>query len=128
MIGFHGVINENAAKYTKLTELDVELLLEAMWMGTKGLLSRSKKGHMPRLLVKIDYSQPLYFIGDLVERIKITCDQGIKEDALSDVSNYTLDVTDLNAVLQKNIDKIARITVLQDERILLSAPIFQPNK
>ena len=128
LIGFHGVINENAAKYTKLTELDVKLLLEALWMGTKGLLSRSKKGHMPRLLIKIDYSQPSYFIGDLVERIKVRCDQNVKEDALSDVADYSLDVTELNAVLEKNQDKIARITVLQDERLLLSAPIYQPNE
>lgn len=127
LIGFHAVINENAAKYTNLTEEDVELLIEGIWNGTKGLLSRSKKGHMPRLLLKVDYRQPQFFIGDLVERLKLNFDQGVKEDALSDVVDYTLDVSQLNKALQDHKEKIASITIIQDERLKLSEPIYQPK-
>jgi CRISPR-associated protein Csh2 len=124
LIGFHGVINENAAKYTKLAPEDVDRLMEGIWNGTKGLLSRSKKGHMPRLLVKIDYKKPQFFIGDLVERLQLIPETGIDELAINDASDYTIDISALNAVLQQHREKIAAINVQQDERLRLSEPIF----
>ena len=42
LIGFYGVVNENAAGHTELQQTDVELLKQAVWNGTKGLISRSK--------------------------------------------------------------------------------------
>ena len=64
LIGFYGIINENAAKHTNLTEDDVALLIEGMWEGTKNLISRSKAGQTPRLLMKIEYKVNGYHIGD----------------------------------------------------------------
>jgi CRISPR-associated protein Csh2 len=127
LIGFHAVVNENAARHSGLTDADVEELVDAMWNGTKGLLSRSKKGHMPRLLVKIDYKESQFFIGDLVERLRLDFDKGVKEEALADIVDFTINVDALNATLQQYSEKIERITVIQDERIVLSAPIHQPN-
>ena len=124
LIGFHGVINEQAARHTGLTEADVAELTEALWAGTKGLLSRSKKGHMPRLLLKIDYSEPLFFIGDLLERLTLQNEENIDYKELTDVSDYVLDVTTLNKVLRTNADKIAGISVQQDDRLQLSEPLF----
>jgi len=127
LIGFHGVINENAARHSHLTEPDVEQLLTAMWNGTKGLLSRSKKGHMPRLLVKIDYKEPQFFIGDLLERLDMEYDQDVKPDAITDVEDYTLNTGRLNDLLRQHEGKIAKVFIQQDERLRLTAPIFQPN-
>lgn len=127
LIGFHGVINENAARHTQLTEADVEQLMAAMWNGTKGLLSRSKKGHMPRLLVKIDYKEPQFFIGDLLERLVMEFDRGVKPDAITDVEDYTLNTTRLIELLSQHRDKVSKVFVQQDDRLRLSAPIFQPN-
>ncbi|OQY08084.1 MAG: type I-B CRISPR-associated protein Cas7/Csh2 [Fusobacteriia bacterium 4572_132] len=45
-ICFHGIVNEAAAKFTHLTEEDVNEMLVAMWEGTKNLISRSKFGKM----------------------------------------------------------------------------------
>lgn len=75
LIAFHGVINEQAAKYVRTTSEDIDQLTEAIWNGTKNLLTRSKKGHMPRLLVKIDYKGG-FFIGDLVERLSLKPEAG----------------------------------------------------
>lgn len=126
LIGFHGVINENAAIHTQLTEADVTELLDAMWNGTKNLLTRSKKGHMPRLLLKIDYSTPNFFIGDLLERLALHSnkkDKALKYEALEDVSDYVIDISQLNKQLEKYDDKIAHITIWQDDRLQLSEPI-----
>ncbi|RME96599.1 MAG: type I-B CRISPR-associated protein Cas7/Csh2 [Bacteroidetes bacterium] len=125
LIGFHGVINEQAAKSTHLTETDVAELMQALWDGTKGLLSRSKKGHMPRLLLKIDYAEPLFFIGDLLERIQLRYEDGITADKLTDVADYQLEVSELNAVLKAHQDKIAKIDLRLDDRLKLSEPILK---
>jgi CRISPR-associated protein Csh2 len=123
LIGFHGVINENAAKHVHTTENDVKELLSGLWDGTKDLLTRSKKGHVPRLLLKIDYVSGFY-IGDLCERLTVLPKTGYKLDSLDDVSTYTLDTTGLNQVLEKNDKKIIAITVIeQDDRLELTQPI-----
>lgn len=123
LIGFHGVINEQAAKSTQLTDQDVEAMMTAIWDGTKGLLSRSKKGHMPRLMVKINYSKPMFFIGDLVQRIRMDFQNGKSPDTLTDVADYILNVDNLNAVLKQYADNIDSIEIKQDDRLQLSAPI-----
>ncbi len=124
LIGFHGVINEAAARHTGLTDDDVTALTDAMWNGTKGLLSRSKKGHMPRLLVKVDYSEPLFFIGDLLEELSFVDRENIDFKEVTDVADYVLDVSGLNARLRSYAGKIARITVMKDDRLQLSEDIF----
>ena len=71
LIFFYGIINENAAKHTHLTEDDVKLLLEGTWNGTKSLISRTKAGQVPRLLLKVNYSKENYHIGDLDKMLKL---------------------------------------------------------
>lgn len=123
LIAFHGVINENAARHVGTTEKDITELTEAIWKGTKDLLTRSKKGHMPRLLVKIDYKDG-FFIGDLCERLKLIPREGKRAEALEDVDDYVLDTKALNEVLQKYADKIISVNVEVDDRLTLSEPIL----
>lgn len=122
LIAFHGVINEQAARYVGTTQDDITHLIEAIWYGTQSLLTRSKKGHMPRLLVKIDYTAG-FFIGDLIERLRLIPKAGKREDAYADIEDFTVDTSRLVAALAKYADRIERISVLQDDRIHLSQPI-----
>ena len=122
LIAFHGVVNETAAKYVRATEEDISMLMDGIWSGTKNLLTRSKKGHMPRLLVKIDYKAG-FFIGDLAERLKLVPADGKREETYEDIEDFTVDTSKLVAALTKYADKIERITVEQDDRIILSEPI-----
>ena len=127
LIGFHGIINENAAKHTDLTDDDVSEFIKGIWFGTKELISRSKKGHMPRLLVKIDY-QPGYYIGDLLELLTIKTENGIEDELIEDVTNYTLITDELNEILKKHEDKIISVSVKKDDRLKLSDPIFKSKE
>ena len=121
LIGFHGVINENAAKHTNLSDSDVDELIEGLWNGTKGLLTRSKKGHMPRLLIKIDYSLKGFFIGDLLERLSL--DYMVKEENLENIEQFKINTGKLIELLRKYDSKISNITVIQDDRVLLTEAI-----
>ncbi len=126
LIGFHGVVNENAAKYVGTTEQDIEQLVDGLWNGTKSLLTRSKKGHMPRLLIKIDYSEKGFFIGDLLERLRLLPVEGKTEEGYDDVADFALDVSGLNAKLRQYAGKIASVSLWHDDRLVLTEPIVKP--
>ncbi|KAF6509411.1 type I-B CRISPR-associated protein Cas7/Csh2 [Geobacillus sp. FSL K6-0789] len=118
LIAFYGVINEIAARSTRLTEEDVELLVEAMWEGTKNLISRSKVGHVPRLLLRVVYQEPHFHIGELDQYISLHTEKA--EEEIRDVRDYVLDVSPLIKVLVREKEKIAKIELRQDERLVCS--------
>ncbi|RZB29563.1 MAG: CRISPR-associated protein Csh2 [Candidatus Argoarchaeum ethanivorans] len=115
LICFYGIINENAAKETKLTEDDVGLLLDGVWNGTKNLISRSKAGQVPRLLLKVNYSENNYHIGDLNNMLKLSLD--VPEDEIRDISQVKLDVTELMNALGTNKGMIQDIDYRIDDRV-----------
>ena len=117
LICFYGIINENAAKHTKLTEEDVDLLLEGMWNGTKNLISRSKAGQMPRLLLKVNYKEENYHIGDLDKLIKIKDIEKLNQEKIRDISGFELDVNQLVQTLTENNDKIKSIDIKIGKRV-----------
>ncbi|UBM60787.1 type I-B CRISPR-associated protein Cas7/Csh2 [Marinilongibacter aquaticus] len=114
LIGFNGIINEKAAQYSKMTEADKQLLLEGIWEGTKNLISRSKFGQNPLLLLVVNYRDSFY-TGHLRQRVKLTSDKsGL---AIRSTNDYSLDLTDLWGTLKQNADKIASIEVKFDNRL-----------
>lgn len=117
LICFYGIINENAAKHTSLTENDINLLLESMWNGTKNLITRSKAGQMPRLLLKVNYRESDYHIGDLDKLIKIKDIDKIEQEKLRDISDVAIDASELIETLNKNKDKIESIDLKVDDRV-----------
>jgi len=116
LIGFCGVINENAAKHTKLKRKDTELLKEAIWNGTKGLISRSKFGQMPRLLIIINYNTPNFFIGDLDNLIELKKGE-LRDQELRKPEDYKIELGALLEKIERNNDKIESIEFITDERM-----------
>lgn len=115
IIGFNGIINEKSAQYSKMTNEDKELLLEGIWDGTKSLISRSKFGQTPLVLLVIDYKEPFY-IGSLRQRIKLDTGE-MNEMQIRNVKEYKIDVTELLDELKANKDKIAGIEFKADSRV-----------
>lgn len=115
LIGFYGVINENAAKHTNLKPEDIEVLKDAIWNGTKGLISRSKVGQMPRLLLTINYVEPNFFIGDLDNLIKLKTD--LRDEQIRKPEDYQIDISKLIEMTEVNSDKIDNIEFKADDRI-----------
>lgn len=121
IIAFYGIINENAAKATGLTDSDVAEFYEAMWEGTKNLISRSKMGHMPRLLLRLKHKKPHFFIGDLDKLVKLKRNEDINGDEkIRSVEDFSLDLSLINGVINSNKDSIDSISLKTDNRLSVS--------
>lgn len=117
LIAFYGVVNENAAENQNilLTDEDLELMLEGMWEGTKNLLSTSKVGQMPRFLLEVTYKEKNYHLGELDKRIKLVSDK--RDEEIRDISEVSINATELVNALLENLDKISGIKYKIDERL-----------
>lgn len=120
LIAFYGIINENAAKNQNipLTEDDVDLMLEAIWNGTKNLMSNSKMGHMPRFLLQIIYKEGNYQMGELDRRLKFVHD--IEDEEIRDIKDGKIDITELIDSLKAHKDKIKTIRYAVDDRVVFT--------
>lgn len=116
LIAFCGVINENAAKHTALMQADTQLLKEALWRGTQGLISRSKFGQMPRLLLVVHYNQPNFFIGDLDNLVRLVPGE-LRDEELRRPEDYKLEIGLLLDKLATHTDKIERVEFTVDSRM-----------
>ncbi|KAA5805911.1 type I-B CRISPR-associated protein Cas7/Csh2 [Thermoanaerobacterium thermosaccharolyticum] len=120
LISFYGIVNENAAKNQNipLTDEDIDLMLEAMWNGTKNLMSNSKMGHMPRFLLQVVMKEKNYQIGELNKRIKFVHD--VEDEELRDIKDGKIEIKELVESLNANKDKISAVRYVADERVVFS--------
>lgn len=120
LLVFYGVVNENAAQNQSipLTDNDILLMLEAMWNGTKNLMSTSKMGQMPRFLLRVVHKETNYHIGELDKRIRFKSDKSDEE--IRDISDGVLDITELVDTLEKNKESISEVQYKIDDRVILS--------
>lgn len=119
LIAFYGIVNENAAKNQgiKLTEEDVFIMLEGIWNGTKNLISGSKFGQMPRLLMQVIYKEGSnFYIGELDRRIVLKSEK--TDEEIRNISDVKIDITELIRGLSDHKDKIKKIRFKVDDRII----------
>ncbi|MEM2142991.1 MAG: type I-B CRISPR-associated protein Cas7/Csh2 [Candidatus Thorarchaeota archaeon] len=109
LIAFYGLVNENAAKQTLMTENDMDLLLEGMWSGTKNLISRSKVGQTPHLLLDVIYRENHYHHGDLDRLISLKSD--LPDQEIRDPRDYHLEIGPLVDCLSRIKDKILKVRI-----------------
>ncbi len=118
LIGFNGIINEKAAQYTLMSDDDKKLLLEGIWEGTKNLISRSKFGQSPVLLLTVTYKEPFY-IGGLRQRLKLETKD--KNDLqIRSLEDFSLAIDDLVEELKSYQEKIDTIEIKLDKRLNLT--------
>ncbi len=120
LIVFYGIVNENAVKTQNipLTEEDIELLLEGMWNGTKNLISTSKVGQMPRLLMQVIHKESNYHIGELDKRVRFISNKNDEE--IRDITDGVLDISELVKTLNDSKESIIKVRYKVDERVRLS--------
>lgn len=121
-IVFHGFLNDLVAKQVHLSEADVQKMVRAMWVGTDELSTTSKFGQRSRLLLRVCYSKPYAYIGDLDRYLDLEKANGnVDLDKLEDVSQCHLNVQNLFKVLEKNKDKISSIEYASSDELRCTA-------
>jgi len=118
LVAFYGVINENAAQRqsVQLTEEDIYLMLEGMWNGTKNLISGSKFGQMPRVLIQVLFKGENFYIGELDKRVSLKSDKN--DESIRDITEVKIDITDLIKAFNSHKDKVEKIRLKVDERVV----------
>jgi len=121
---FYGIANEKASEDTKLTDEDLNKMTKAMWHGVKestDVISRSKFGHMPRLLIEIVYKEGKKFhIGELNKRVSIEKPENLDDFAIRDVEEFKLNLSKFKEAVQKHKDKIEKVYYAIDDRLKLT--------
>ncbi len=112
----YGVVNALASESTKLTDNDVEKIINALWFGTKNLISRSKFGQLPRFLLRITYKEAGCYIGGLDNLATLKTDKP-QENEIKSTADYSVDLSLITAELSKYKDKIESVVYVTDGNI-----------
>lgn len=117
LFGTYGVVNGLNSAKTKLTVNDVNEVVDSLVMGTKNLITRSKMGQYPRFLLKINYKENGFFIGELDNRIKIVkIDERVDmQSDIRSVDDYTIDMSKIKKLLEKYSNKIESVEYFIDD-------------
>lgn len=114
---FWGLIDNNNAESTQLTQEDVERLDTLCWRALKNqTTSRSKLGQEPRLYLRVEYEEGNYHIGGLHEMLDLTDENGA---SLRSVSDVVVDATDLVTALDDANDRIKQLHLVGDDRLTI---------
>lgn len=108
LISFGGIISESAARDTGLSDNDLPLLWDGLWLGTKNLNTRSKFNHSPRLLLSVVSKESEFQIGGLYRLLSMSADEP------KDVSDASVEVDRLVERLLEFKDSIERIEIKED--------------
>ena len=113
--------NEKAAETTGLTDEDVGNMLKAIWVGHKAstdLITRSKLGHEPRLLLDIIYKpETLTHMGELDKLVSFASDR--EDEAIRDIEDGVLNLEKLKAKVEKYRDRIQKVRYRIGDRVRL---------
>lgn len=112
----YGVVNALNSQNTKLTDTDVETVINALWFGTKNLISRSKFGQLPRFLLKITYKEAGSYIGGLDNLLVLKTDKP-QENEIKSIDDYSIDFSKIKEELEKHSDKIEKIEYVSDGKL-----------
>ncbi len=122
-IGAYGIINEIAAVHSGMTETDRELVLEGLWNGLLDLISRSKFGHLPLLLIHIKYKEG-YRIGDLTSLVKFQAT--VSDEKIRSTNDFTICLKGLADKIKAVEEKIDKIEYIFDDRLVFDG--IKPNE
>lgn len=112
---FWGLVDNNGAKSTNLSEEDVERLDTLCWRALKNqTTSRSKLGQEPRLYLRVEYKEGDYHVGGLHELLELG--DGSAE-SLRSVNDVVIDASALVDALNTASDRIKTLHFVGDDRL-----------
>lgn len=112
---FWGLVDNNNAEATNLSEEDVQRLDTLCWRALKNqTTSRSKLGQEPRLYLRVEYEEGNYHVGGLHEMLELGENSA---ESLRSVSDVVVDVTQLVNSLEGAADRIKKLHIVGDDRL-----------
>jgi len=123
LIGVYGIANQYSSQKTGATEDDVDQVAKGLWHGTVNLITRSKIGHVPRLLIEVIYKEGFAgAIGAMDEKVQVLSPDGnvLTEDeelALRSPKDFTVDINPLIAHLENKNENIETINLWLDDEL-----------
>lgn len=125
LIASYAVANQYAAETTGATSEDLDAHFDAVWVGHENLITRSKIGHKPRLLLEVAYKKGYNgVIGSMDDKIGLKKKDGSplseeEELALRSLENVILDAEPLveEVISRKNF--IDKVRVRKDREVYL---------
>jgi CRISPR-associated protein Csh2 len=115
VLGVYGIANQYASVETGATDEDVDRIAPGLWDGTVNLITRSKVGHVPRLLIEVIYKEDFSgAAGSLDERVSLLAPDGgtlnaDEELAIRSPKDFTVDISEVAQrliSLKKDIDLV----------------------
>lgn len=115
LLAVYGIANQYPSVESCATDEDVDKVATGLWNGTVNLITRSKIGHVPRLLIEVIYQEGFSGIaGSLDEKISLLNSDGRQftadeELAIRTPKDFLVDIAGVNKRLvevKENIDKI----------------------
>lgn len=125
LLGVYGIANQYPSRETGATEDDIDKISEGLWNGTINLITRSKIGHTPRLLLEIIYKPGFCgAAGSLDEKLVLQSPDGnvLTEDqqlAIRQSKDYMLDISRINVRLGQLADHIEEVRIWLDDELKL---------
>jgi len=108
MFATYGIVSPANALKSGLTEKDYDNMLTYLWNGTKNLITRTKMGQNPRLLIDIKYKENTdTFIGNLHNLV--TTNSDVEEIEYRDASDYTVEFDRLVKKIELFKDEIEEV-------------------
>jgi CRISPR-associated protein Csh2 len=125
VLGVYGVANQNSAGITGATDADLDQVSRALWAGTLNLITRSKIGHQPRLLLEVIYKEDFQgLIGALDEKVSLLRDGqplNMEEQlSLRSLSDVTLDLSRIAEYLEPLADQIKTVQIRHEKGLSLA--------
>lgn len=120
LIADYGIANQSASLTTGASDADLEKLFGALWNGTANLITRSKIGHTPRLLIEVAYNDGFCGItGAMDEKVSLKNADGSVmgsdcQRAVRSCDAVSLDVQPLREALARNVSKIKAVRIIKD--------------
>lgn len=125
LLGVYGIVNQYPSRETGATEEDVDKVAKALWDGTLNLITRSKVGHMPRLILEVIYNEGFSgAAGSLDEKLMVLSRDGqrLTEDeelTIRSCKDFVLDISNISSTLKRLESNIARVNLRNDPELVL---------
>ena len=123
LLGVYGIANQHASVETGATDADVDKIADGLWTGTVNLITRSKIGHVPRLLLEVIYQEGFAgAAGSLDEKVNLLAPDGQtfnadEELALRSPKDFIVDISEVSNKLVSLKKHIEAIKVWLDDEL-----------